>query len=134
MLSELTRPTPSARVVEWLESVDESLLYLSVLTLGEIRKGSTILTRGRRRSTLEAWLDAELVPRFASRVLVIDATTADRWGALAGEAQLRGMPVPVIDGLIAATALQHHLTVVTRNVSHFTNLGVATFNPWDESG
>lgn len=130
MLSELTRPVPSARVVEWLESVDESLLYLSVLTLGEIRKGLTILARGRRRAALEAWLNAELVPRFASRVLPVDVSTADRWGGLAGEAQLKGTPVPVIDGLIAGTALQHNLTVVTRNVDDFALLGVAIFNPF----
>jgi predicted nucleic acid-binding protein len=89
VLSELTRPQPDRRVVEWLNTIDESLLYLSVLTLGEIRKGLTILATGRRRSLLEAWLDTELAARFGGRVLPIDHAVADRWGRLAGEAARR---------------------------------------------
>jgi toxin FitB len=117
IVSEMTRPEPDSRVVQWLDAVDESLLYLSVLTLGEIRKGLALLTSGRRRSVPEAWLDAELAVRFAGRVVTIDAAVADRWRRLGGEeAQARGTPLPVIDGLLAATALQYNLTVVSRNV------------------
>jgi predicted nucleic acid-binding protein len=131
IVSEMTRPEPDSRVVQWLDAVDESLLYLSVLTLGEIRKGLALLTSGRRRSVLEAWLDTELAVRFAGRVLTIDAAVADRWGRLAGEAQAGGTPLPVIDGLLAATALQYNLTVVSRNVRDFAAQGLASFNPWN---
>ncbi len=134
VLSELTRPEPDPHVVKWLDSVDESLLYLSVLTLGEIRKGLSMLTSGRRRSLLEAWLDTELAARFAARVLPIDSSVADRWGRLAGEAQTRGTPLPVIDGLLAATALHHELTVVSRNVRDFAHQGLTSLNPWDAAG
>ena len=133
VISELTRPKPAAQVVEWLESLDESLLFLSVLTLGEIRKGITVLTTGRRRSILEAWLDTELAFRFAGRVLPIDTEIADCWGHLTGEAESHGRKVPVIDGLLAATSAVRHLTLATRNVTDFAPLGVAIFNPWNES-
>jgi toxin FitB len=132
IVSEMTRPQPNAHVLQWLEAVDESLLYLSVLTLGEIRKGLTILTSGRRRSLLEAWLGTELTVRFAGRVLPIDAAIADRWGQLAGDAQRQGTPLPVIDGLLAATALHHHLTMVTRNVHDFKAHNIQSLNPWEK--
>jgi predicted nucleic acid-binding protein len=132
IVSEMTRPTPNAHVLRWLESVDESLLYLSVLTLGEIRKGLTMLTSSRPRSLLEAWLGTELAVRFAGRVLSVDAAIADRWGELAGDAQRRGTPLPVIDGLLAATALHHHLTMVTRNVHDFQGYNIQSFNPWEK--
>jgi predicted nucleic acid-binding protein len=128
----LTRPDPNVQVTRWLDSVEESLLYLSVLTLGEIRKGLTVLTSGRRRSSLEAWLDTELMSRFAGRVLPIDSSVADRWGRIAGEAQGRGTSLPVIDGLLAATALHHNLAVVSRNVRDFALPGLASFNPWED--
>jgi len=132
VLSELMRPDANAQVTRWLDSIEESLLYLSVLTLGEIRKSLTVLTSGRRRSRLEAWLDTDLMSRFAGRVLPIDSSVADRWGRIAGEAQIRGTPLPVIDGLLAATALHHNLAVVSRNVRDFSLPGLASFNPWED--
>lgn len=132
VLSELTRPQPVRTVTDWLESVDESLLYLSVLTIGEIRKGLVVLTSGRRRSSLEAWLDIELAARFAGRILPIDQLVAERWGRLAGAAQARGSPLPVIDGLLAATALHHDLTVVSRNVRDFAVEGLRSLNLWEK--
>jgi len=112
VISELTRPRPEPRVTQWLDSVDESLLFLSVLTLGEIRKGLRMLKVGQRRAHLEMWLNVELASRFAGRLLTIDAAVADHWGELAGDAQRQGTPLPVIDGLLAATAFHHHLTMV----------------------
>jgi predicted nucleic acid-binding protein len=131
IVSEMTRPEPDSRVVQWLDAVDESLLYLSALTLGEIRKGLAILASDRRRSVPEAWLDTELAVRFAGRVLTIDAAVADRWGRVAAEAQARGTPLPVIGGLRAATALQYNLTLVSQNVRDFAAQGLASFNPWN---
>src|SRR5262249_46310148 len=111
---------------------DEALLYLSVLTLGEIRKGISMLPRTKRRTQVEDWLEAGLSVRFAGRILAIDAAIANQWGILSGAAQLKGTSLPVIDGLIAATALHHNLTLVTRNTRDVSATNVSTFNPWDQ--
>ena len=129
-VSELVRIKPEPRVLEWMEAADERTLYLSVLTLGEIRKGLAGLAPGRRKTQLEAWLAVELQARFSGRILAIDAPVADRWGALAAQARNRGTTLPIIDGLLAATALHYDLTVVTRNASDFANSQVPVLNPW----
>jgi len=131
VISELVRPQPARRVMEWMEAADEDLLYLSVLTLGEIRKGAALLAQGKRRTQLETWLEVELPERFSNRVLPIDAVVADRWGLLASEAQRRGKPLAVIDGLLAATAIHHNLTVVSRNAADFMDAQVQVLNPWE---
>jgi predicted nucleic acid-binding protein len=130
-VSELVRVKPEPRVMEWMEAADEELLYLSVLTFGEIRKGLAGLAQGKRRTQLEAWLEVELKARFSDRILAIDAPVADRWGILAAQAKGRGMSLPIIDGLLAATALHYNLTVVSRNASDFTNAQVQVLNPWE---
>lgn len=129
-ISEAVRVNPEPRVLAWIEAADESLLYLSVLTLGEIRKGVAALSPGRRRTKLEMWLELELRARFSGRILSIDAGVADRWGLLAAAARRQGKALSVIDGLLAATALHHNLTIVSRNVSDFASLPVAVVNPW----
>lgn len=129
-ISELVRVKPEPRVMEWMEATDEGMLYLSVLTLGEIRKGLAGLAQGKRRTHLETWLEVELQDRFSGRILAIDAPVADRWGLLAAQAKRRGAPLPIIDGLLAATALHYSLTVVTRNAGGFTNAQVQVLNPW----
>jgi toxin FitB len=131
-ISEAVRANPEPRVLAWIEAADETLLYLSVLTLGEIRKGLAALLPGRRRTKLETWLEVELRARFSGRILSIDAEVADRRGLLAADAKGQGKPIPVIDGLLAATALHHNLTIVSRNVSDFSNLPVAVVNPWKD--
>lgn len=131
VLSELVRRKPDTRVTAWLEATDEDLLHLSVLTIGEIRKGVAILPPSRRRTELESWLETELQARFASRVLPIDEAVASRWGWLAGQAQANGKSLAVIDGLLAATALHHNLTLVTGNVRDFSGTGAVTMNPWE---
>lgn len=128
--SELSRPRPDAAVTAWLETQVDDELFISVVTLGEIRKGSTIQRDPKRRAFVDSWLQNDLLPWFAGRVLPVTQAIADRWGILDGEAQLRGTPLNTADGIIAATALEHHLTVVTRNVKDFANLGVTVFNPW----
>jgi len=129
-ISELVRPKPEPRVMEWMEAVDETILYLSVLTVGEIRKGLAGLPQSKRRTHLETWLEVELQARFAGRIVPIDAAVADRWGLVAAEAKRKGKTLSVIDGLLAATAIHHNLTVVSRNARDFTNTQVPVLNPW----
>lgn len=130
-ISELVRPKPEPRVLDWMEGVNEAMLYLSVLTVGEIRKGLAGLPQGRRRAHLETWLEVELQARFGGRIVPIDAPIADRWGLIAAEAKRKGKALPVINGLLAATALHHNLTVVSRNTRDFANAQVQVLNPWE---
>jgi predicted nucleic acid-binding protein len=131
-ISELIRPRPEPRVVEWMRAVDESLLYLSVLTLGEIRAGAASLPQSKRRACLESWLELDVRVRFSGRILALDDVVADRWGWLTAEAERRGRPLPAFDGLLAATAIEHNLTVVSRNVGDFAHARVPILNPWED--
>jgi predicted nucleic acid-binding protein len=117
--------------MEWTDATNEASLYLSVLTLGEIRKGLAALPQGTRRTRLETWIEVDLKARFHGRILPVDDAVADRWGLLTAEAKRKGKPLPVIDGLLAATALHYNLTVVSRNVSDFARARVPVLNPWE---
>ena len=130
-VSELVRIKPHPRVLEWMEAAEETLLHLSVLTLGEIRKGLAALPQGKRRTRLEAWLEVDLRSRFSGRILPVDAAVADRWGLLAAQARRKGATLPIIDGLLAATALHHNLTMVSRNVCDFAAAQVPVLSPWE---
>jgi predicted nucleic acid-binding protein len=130
-ISELIRSRPEPRVVEWLRAADESLLYVSVLTLGEIRRGAASSPQSKRRTQLEIWLELDLQLRFSGRILDIDGAIADRWGWLTAEAKRRGRPLAAIDGLLAATALHHNLTMISRDVGDFAGAQVAVLNPWE---
>jgi predicted nucleic acid-binding protein len=129
--SELTKPMPDSQVSIWVDAQDNASLYLSVVSVGELRRGFTVLPQSKRRMQLEQWFEQYLLPLFANRVLPVTQSIGDRWGVLGGECQLRGTPLNTADGMIAATALEHDLTVVTRNVKDFAGLGVTVFNPWD---
>jgi len=133
VVSELAAPKPDQNVVRWVEAADESVLFLSVLTLGEIRKGIEHLPSGRSRARLESWLQMDLRARFRDRILPVDEEIADRWGTLSALAAAKGKPAPVIDGLLAATAWHHNLTFVTRNASDIAGTGVPALNPWAEA-
>jgi predicted nucleic acid-binding protein len=129
VILELVRRKPDPRVTAWVESADENLIYLSVLTLGEIRKGVASLKDAARRVDLEAWLDGDLVVRFEGRILPVDRAIANRWGRITAQVGPR-VALPVIDGLLAATAIHHNLTLVTRNTKDVAATGVPVFNPW----
>jgi predicted nucleic acid-binding protein len=129
--SEMTRPRPQPSVIGWLDDADDGQLYFSVVSLGEILKGVTLVSESKRRRQLQQWLDETLRPWFEGRILPVNQPIAERWGVLAGQCQMKGRALKVVDGLIAATALEHDLTVVTRNVKDFASLGVTVFNPWD---
>ncbi len=130
-ISEVVSIKPDPRVLAWLDAADERTLYLSVLTLGEIRKGIVTLAEGKRRAELEAWLEIDLRHRFAGRILPVDAAVADQSGMLAGEMKRKGKPMAVVDAVIAATAIHNRLTVVSRNVDDFRNAEVSLVNPWE---
>ena len=127
VLSELRKRQPDANVVAWLEERPRQSLHLSVLSLGEIRKGIESVADAAFRQTLTDWLETDLPTDFVGRLLSLDAPVADRWGRVQATA---GRTLPVIDGLLAATALQHDLTLVTRNVKDFAGLGVPLIDPW----
>jgi predicted nucleic acid-binding protein len=105
-------------------------LFVSVVSFGEWRKGMTIMEPGRRRTELEAWIEEELAKTFAGRILPVTQNIAERWGILEGQRQRMGRPLNVPDGQIAATALEHGLTMVTRNTEDFDHLGLTIINPW----
>jgi tRNA(fMet)-specific endonuclease VapC len=131
--SELIRTRPEPRVEKWVFAQDEQSLHLSVVSIGELRRGLVVLPAGKRRSELERWFENDLVPRFQGRILPVTQSIADRWGVLDGECQLKGAPLNTADGMIAATAVEHDLTVVTRNVRDFAGLGVQIFNPREDA-
>lgn len=131
--SELTRPQADPNVVEWLNGADDEALFLSVVSLGEILKGLTILPASKRRQDLQRWIDQTLRPWFEGRILPITASISERWGILAGECHLKGRGLSMADGLIVATAMEYDLTVATRNVRDFTDIGVRVFDPWSAS-
>lgn len=130
-ISEIVSAKPNPGVLNWMDTVDERLLYLSVLTLGEIRKGAAALSPGLRRSRLESWLETEVQIRFWGRIFHIDAAIADRWGWLEAETKRRGKPMSTVDALLAATALHHNLTLATRNVTDFIGISISVLNPWE---
>ena len=134
VISEIIRRRPHAGVVKWLENCDESDLYLSVLTIGEIQKGIARLKDGDRKVSIQRWLDNELGNRFEGRILPINTSVATAWGRMQGEAELRGEPMPTVDGLLAATAMVHNLALVTRNEKDVAASGARIINPWKTGG
>jgi len=131
VISEVVRKRPSPEVVSWLAAQDEDHLFMSVLSLGELHKGIARLADSRRRRTLEAWVGGDLRRRFTGRIIPVDPDIAARWGRISGVAERAGRVIPVIDGLLAATALENGLTLVTRDASHMEPAGVDLFNPWE---
>jgi len=128
VLSELRRKEPNPGVVAWFEERPATTLYVSVLTLGEIRKGIEALGKSKRKLKLLDWLETKLPAFFAGRILPIDEKVADRWGRLLAAA---GRPLPAIDSLLAATALTHGLTLVTRNGDDFPHPDLEIISPWE---
>lgn len=131
--SELIRTLPEPRVKHWVASRDQGALFLSVVTIGEFRRGFALLPDGKRRRQLELWFENHLMPFFAGRILPVTEHVADWWGRLDGRRQLSGRPLGTADGMIAATAMAHGLTLVTRNVNDFAELGLDILNPWEST-
>ena len=130
IVSETIRRNQNRAVVGWLEQVPAEALFISVLTLGEIRKGVEALADKKRKERLRLWLERELPVWFEDRVLPVDLAVAERWGRLLAEV---GRPVPTIDSLLAATALHYELRLVTRNSRDFDYPGLEVINPWQNA-
>ncbi len=128
VLSELVRVKPNKNVINWFKSIPNESLYISVLVLGEIRKGIEQVSDEHKKAKLRIWLEQELPAWFGNRIKSIDTEVADRWGRLQAEMK---RPLPAIDSLIAATALHFDLTVVTRNQADFSYPSLMVINPWD---
>lgn len=130
VMSEWMSAVPEPRVAAWLDAVDEEAVYLSVITIGELRFGVERLAAGRKKERLDGWL-RQVSDRFVGRILPIDGDVADVWGRVTAHAEAIGRRLPPADALIAATGLCHELTVVTRNVRDFEATGVMVLNPWE---
>ena len=128
-ISELRRPEPSASFLEWFNGCNERLLYLSSITLGELRFGIDCLANGKRKIDLLTWY-AQLCLSYRGHILSPSVEICERWGALRAERKRIGQPLSMADGLIAATALHESMVLVTRNTKDFQGLGVELINPW----
>ena len=131
IISEPKQKQPNKKVIEWLEAQDESKFHLSVLTIGEIRKGISRLESGKKRVELEQWLE-KLRSRFSHRIFSLTEKTFLVWGKMSGEFESKGITRRAFDSLLEATALEHDLILVTRNVKNFQNSQVTILNPWEE--
>lgn len=133
VISELVKPRPKTSVVAWIEGNGEDTMFLSVITIGELEKGISRLPGSTKRKQLERWVRHDLAERFRDRLLAIDLNIAARWGTIIGVAEADGQPLPVIDAIIAATALQHDMAIVTRNTGDLERCGAPCVNPWLET-
>jgi predicted nucleic acid-binding protein len=130
VVSEPTRRQPEPRVLNWFAAQPDEALFISVLTLGELRRGILLLDEGRKRRALLRWLEQEIEPGFGGRMVAVDVTVMHAWAELQARAARSGRALPVMDGLFAASALAHDLTPVTRNAADFAATGVKLLNPW----
>ncbi|MGO9088501.1 MAG: type II toxin-antitoxin system VapC family toxin [Candidatus Sulfotelmatobacter sp.] len=128
-VSEWVKPRPDPGLIRWMESADEDRVFLSVISLAELRYGVERMPAGARRNRLEQWLRDELPLRFERRILPVGNAVAEAWGRTVSRSQALGHPMSVMDAFLSATAEVHHLTLVTRNVTDFVMLK-AIVNPW----
>jgi toxin FitB len=130
VVSELVKPNLDANVARWFSTTDEDEIWLSVMTFTEIRFGIETMADGRRKAFLLEWLENELPVRFEGRIIAIGAVVADACGRFIARSQRMGRTLEVVDGLVAATAEIHRMTLVTRNTKDFERLGIELLNPW----
>jgi tRNA(fMet)-specific endonuclease VapC len=130
VISELTARQPNYKVIEWIDRVAEEHLLLSVITLGEIKRGIDKLPDSRKKRDLDQWLEEGLLLRFKGRILPLDAGVMLTWGELTARLEKSGRTLPAIDSLVAALALHHQLHLATRNEKDFLGTGVQIINPW----
>jgi len=129
VISELVKPTPNRKVVDWINELPSEALFLCAITIGEVRKGLTKLPDSKKKERLTLWLNTLLI-EYNERIFFIDLMVCESWGVLQGNAEKAGTPMSTIDGLIAATAYTHNLTIATRNENDFTPSNIPIINPW----
>ena len=132
VISELISKRPDKKVVEWIDRLDPNTIYLSVITIGEIRKGIEKLPPSKRRDRVKEWLEGDLLLRFQGRILEITTEVMLIWGELTGRLEKEGRPITAIDSLVAAIALHGNYRLVTRNEHDFQHTGMTMINPWKE--
>ncbi len=128
-ISELRKPQPKQSVLDWFDGVDEHGLYVSALTIGELRYGIALLPDNTKKKDLETWLRS-IEDSFAELIIPVNSAVAKKWGDMRTSAQDRGHNISVVDGLLAATCSTYKLTLVTRNEKDFTATGIEILNPW----
>jgi predicted nucleic acid-binding protein len=131
VISELVAPQPNPGVMHWIEGLDQETVFLSVITIGELKRGIEKLSPSQRKDALSDWVTGDLLVRFGDRVLPVDVPVILIWGTLVAKMEAKGKPIPAIDSLLAATAAEFGLTFVTRNVRHFEETGISILNPWE---
>lgn len=131
VISELVSKRPNSKVVEFVDSLEDDDIYLSVITIGKIIKGIEKLPKSKRKQELHTWLKEDLLARFSGKIIPIDNDVITEWGLLTARLELTGTPMPAIDSLIAATALTYAFALITRNVSDFEGSSVEIVNPWE---
>lgn len=131
VISELVAKKPNEQVLRWIDTVDPASVYLSVVTIGEICKGIEKLPGSKRKTSLERWLDDELLVRFSGRIASIDTDVMLLWGKMVARLEMAGKTMSAIDSLIAAIALHGKFQLVTRNEEGFRDAGVRIVNPWE---
>lgn len=130
VLSEVTKPRPDEGVLKWLHGLDEDRTFISIVSIAEIRRGVALMDAGRKRDALDEWLTHDLPQRFETRVIPVEAPVALAWGDLMALAKRSGRGLASMDGLIAATAVAHQLTLATRNTKDFAGFGIEIIDPW----
>ena len=131
VISEPLRQTPEGQVIKWIDAQALETLYLSAITVAELRFGMASLPTGKRRDRLQESLEKQVLPLFAGRVLPFDMSASQAYGELMAKARVAGLAIGAADGYIAATAAANGMMVATRDVSPFEAAGVDTINPWE---
>jgi predicted nucleic acid-binding protein len=132
VISELVAAQPNRHVLNWVDSIDPESVYISAITIGELKKGIDKLPASQKKELLKMWLEEDLLIRFSGHILPVDISIALVWGELLARLEGAGTPMPAIDSLLAATAVSHGFTFVTRNTSDFEAAGISLYNPWLE--
>jgi predicted nucleic acid-binding protein len=130
VVSETTRPQPSARVLDWIAAQAAESIFISAITVGELRRGALLLSDGKKRKALLRWIESGIKAEFAGRILPVDTAVMECWAQIQASCEQAGRLLPLMDSLLAATALTHGLTLVTRNTADFKAVRVPLLDPW----
>jgi predicted nucleic acid-binding protein len=132
VISELPKKQPNQGLVDWIKQQEHTRLFISSITLGEIQKGISKLPASAKKDDLQAWLHKDVRARFTGQIIAIAVNEALKWGELQAATEAQGKPMPIVDSLIAATAIFQEMTLVTRNTKDVEASGVKLLNPWQE--